>query len=180
MLSLHFRNLPLAILSGISVVSVCYVLVNMAYFTVMTPSELLLSPAVAMVRRREPPPPLLNSIQMNSNRQTALLLLLWGLHRHSETESFILCRGSFRSLLPFLHLVRQMEAASPLAGMKRAHVLAETCSFLLCSVLRAQRRQMRCLKWRTCLSTALLCAPLSQNILRGQQRGPHGADPLLH
>lgn len=125
----------------------------MAYFTVMTPSELLLSPAVAMVRRREPPPPppppLLNSIQMNSTRQTALLLLLWGLRRHSETESFILCRGSFRSLLPFLHSVRQMEAASPLAGMKRAHVPAETGSFLLCSVLRAQRRQMRCLKWRT-------------------------------
>lgn len=59
--SLHLRNLPLAILSGISVVSVCYVLVNVAYFTVMTPSELLLSPAVAIVRKRHPPL-VLNSI----------------------------------------------------------------------------------------------------------------------
>ncbi|TKS69900.1 b(0,+)-type amino acid transporter 1 [Collichthys lucidus] len=43
-----FRNLPLAILIGIPLVSVCYVLVNVAYFTVMTTSELLLSPAVAV------------------------------------------------------------------------------------------------------------------------------------
>ncbi|XP_067345621.1 b(0,+)-type amino acid transporter 1 isoform X1 [Channa argus] len=43
-----YRNLPLAIIIGIPLVSVCYVLVNIAYFTVMTPSELLLSPAVAV------------------------------------------------------------------------------------------------------------------------------------
>ncbi|KAK7913138.1 hypothetical protein WMY93_013349 [Mugilogobius chulae] len=43
-----FRNLPLAIIIGIPLVTVCYVLVNVAYFTVMTPSELLLSPAVAV------------------------------------------------------------------------------------------------------------------------------------
>ncbi|XP_029983280.1 b(0,+)-type amino acid transporter 1 isoform X1 [Sphaeramia orbicularis] len=42
------RNLPLAIIIGIPLVSVCYVLVNMAYFTVMTTTELLLSPAVAV------------------------------------------------------------------------------------------------------------------------------------
>nr|XP_046239218.1 b(0,+)-type amino acid transporter 1 [Scatophagus argus] len=42
------RNLPLAILIGIPLVSVCYVLVNVAYFTVITPNELLLSPAVAV------------------------------------------------------------------------------------------------------------------------------------
>lgn len=45
-----FRNLPLAIFIGISLVSVCYVLVNIAYFTVMTPTELLQSQAVAVVR----------------------------------------------------------------------------------------------------------------------------------
>lgn len=53
---LHLRNLPLAILIGISLVTVCYVLVNVAYFTVMTPSELLLSPAVAIVRAPQSPP----------------------------------------------------------------------------------------------------------------------------
>ncbi|XP_054472040.1 b(0,+)-type amino acid transporter 1 [Anoplopoma fimbria] len=42
------RNLPLAILIGIPLVSVCYVLVNVAYFSVMTATELLLSPAVAV------------------------------------------------------------------------------------------------------------------------------------
>uniref|UniRef100_A0A3B3DGU4 b(0,+)-type amino acid transporter 1 n=1 Tax=Oryzias melastigma TaxID=30732 RepID=A0A3B3DGU4_ORYME len=41
-------NLPLAIIIGIPMVTVCYVLVNVAYFTVMTPSELLVSPAVAV------------------------------------------------------------------------------------------------------------------------------------
>ncbi|XP_047220064.1 b(0,+)-type amino acid transporter 1 [Girardinichthys multiradiatus] len=43
-----YRNLPLAIIIGIPLVTVCYVLVNIAYFTVMTPSELLSSPAVAV------------------------------------------------------------------------------------------------------------------------------------
>ncbi|KAM4743556.1 b(0,+)-type amino acid transporter 1 [Anableps anableps] len=43
-----YRNLPLAIVIGIPLVTVCYVLVNIAYFTVMTPSELLSSSAVAV------------------------------------------------------------------------------------------------------------------------------------
>lgn len=43
-----YRNLPLAIIIGIPLVSVCYVLVNVAYFSVMTPTELLQSPAVAV------------------------------------------------------------------------------------------------------------------------------------
>ncbi|XP_054893054.1 b(0,+)-type amino acid transporter 1 [Poeciliopsis prolifica] len=43
-----FRNLPLAIIIGIPLVTVCYVFVNIAYFTVMTPSELLSSSAVAV------------------------------------------------------------------------------------------------------------------------------------
>ncbi|XP_076011933.1 b(0,+)-type amino acid transporter 1 [Genypterus blacodes] len=43
-----YRNLPLAIIIGIPLVSVCYVMVNIAYFTVMTTTELLLSPAVAV------------------------------------------------------------------------------------------------------------------------------------
>ncbi|XP_077568645.1 b(0,+)-type amino acid transporter 1-like isoform X2 [Stigmatopora nigra] len=43
-----FRNLPLAIVIGIPLVSVCYVMVNISYFTVMTSNELLSSPAVAV------------------------------------------------------------------------------------------------------------------------------------
>ncbi|XP_063078334.1 b(0,+)-type amino acid transporter 1-like [Engraulis encrasicolus] len=43
-----YRNLPLSILIGIPLVSVCYVMVNVAYFTVMTPAELLQSSAVAV------------------------------------------------------------------------------------------------------------------------------------
>ncbi|XP_078016942.1 b(0,+)-type amino acid transporter 1 isoform X4 [Epinephelus lanceolatus] len=43
-----YKNLPLAILIGIPLVSVCYVMVNISYFTVMTTSELLVSPAVAV------------------------------------------------------------------------------------------------------------------------------------
>uniref|UniRef100_A0A3B3RW14 b(0,+)-type amino acid transporter 1 n=1 Tax=Paramormyrops kingsleyae TaxID=1676925 RepID=A0A3B3RW14_9TELE len=42
------RNLPLAIFIGIPLVSVCYILVNIAYLTVMTPTEILQSPAVAV------------------------------------------------------------------------------------------------------------------------------------
>ncbi|XP_046872892.1 b(0,+)-type amino acid transporter 1 isoform X2 [Hypomesus transpacificus] len=43
-----FRNLPLAIIIGIPLVSVCYVLVNIAYFSAMSATELLQSPAVAV------------------------------------------------------------------------------------------------------------------------------------
>ncbi|EHA98565.1 B(0,+)-type amino acid transporter 1, partial [Heterocephalus glaber] len=43
-----YRNLPLAIIIGIPLVTVCYILMNISYFTVMTPTELLQSPAVAV------------------------------------------------------------------------------------------------------------------------------------
>ncbi|GCB75976.1 hypothetical protein scyTo_0017406, partial [Scyliorhinus torazame] len=43
-----YRNLPLAIIIGIPLVTVCYILVNVAYFTIMTPAELLQSSAVAV------------------------------------------------------------------------------------------------------------------------------------
>uniref|UniRef100_A0A5F9D7C7 Solute carrier family 7 member 9 n=1 Tax=Oryctolagus cuniculus TaxID=9986 RepID=A0A5F9D7C7_RABIT len=43
-----FRNLPLAIIFGIPLVTVCYILINISYFTVMTPTELLQSQAVAV------------------------------------------------------------------------------------------------------------------------------------
>ena len=43
------RNLPLAIIYGIPVVTLCYVLVNISYLTVMSPTEILTSDAVAVV-----------------------------------------------------------------------------------------------------------------------------------
>ncbi|XP_077982159.1 b(0,+)-type amino acid transporter 1-like isoform X2 [Glandiceps talaboti] len=43
-----FRNLPLSIIIGIPLVTLCYLLVNISYFTVMSPSELLASNAVAV------------------------------------------------------------------------------------------------------------------------------------
>lgn len=45
------RNLPMAIVIGIPLVTVCYILMNISYFTVMTPTELLQSQAVAVVSR---------------------------------------------------------------------------------------------------------------------------------
>ncbi|XP_057618469.1 B(0,+)-type amino acid transporter 1 [Chionomys nivalis] len=43
-----YRNLPMAIVIGIPLVTVCYILMNISYFTVMTPTELLQSQAVAV------------------------------------------------------------------------------------------------------------------------------------
>ncbi|NXX09163.1 BAT1 protein, partial [Larus smithsonianus] len=43
-----YRNLPLSIIIGIPLVTVCYVLINISYFTVMTSTELLQSQAVAV------------------------------------------------------------------------------------------------------------------------------------
>ncbi|KAA8580245.1 hypothetical protein FQN60_005780 [Etheostoma spectabile] len=42
------RNIPLAIICSMVTVTVCYVFVNVAYYTMMTPAELLLSDAVAV------------------------------------------------------------------------------------------------------------------------------------
>lgn len=47
---MSFRNLPRSIILGIPLVTICYVLVNIAYLTVMSPEELLASEAVAVVR----------------------------------------------------------------------------------------------------------------------------------
>ncbi|KAG9509467.1 b(0,+)-type amino acid transporter 1 [Fragariocoptes setiger] len=43
-----YRNLPLAIIYGIPIVTLCYVLVNISYLTVMSPAEILASDAVAV------------------------------------------------------------------------------------------------------------------------------------
>ena len=43
------RNLPLAILIGIPLTTVCYVLVNIGYFSIISKEEMLLSDAVAVV-----------------------------------------------------------------------------------------------------------------------------------
>lgn len=42
------RNLPVAIAIAMPLVAVCYLLVNIAYFTVLSPEEMLASPAVAV------------------------------------------------------------------------------------------------------------------------------------
>lgn len=44
-----YRNLPLAIIYGIPIVTLCYVLVNISYLTVMSPIDILTSDAVAVV-----------------------------------------------------------------------------------------------------------------------------------
>lgn len=43
------RNLPRAAMSGILIVTVVYVLANIAYFSVLTPEEIVSSPAVVTV-----------------------------------------------------------------------------------------------------------------------------------
>lgn len=48
------RNLPLAIMIGIPLVTVCYLFTNLSYLTVMTRAELLQSTAVAAVSGSNP------------------------------------------------------------------------------------------------------------------------------
>ena len=43
------RNLPLSIIIAIPMVTVCYLLVNISYLAVMSPSEMMISDAVAVV-----------------------------------------------------------------------------------------------------------------------------------
>ena len=49
------RTLPLAICISMAGVSICYVLINVAYYTVMSADELLASGAVAVVTTHPPP-----------------------------------------------------------------------------------------------------------------------------
>ena len=48
-----FRNLPLAIIIGIPVVGVCYLLVNVAFFAGLSRFEIMNTSATALVRNRE-------------------------------------------------------------------------------------------------------------------------------
>lgn len=43
------RNLPRSIMIGIPLTTVCYVLVNVAYLAVLSPTEMMQSEAVAVV-----------------------------------------------------------------------------------------------------------------------------------
>ena len=43
-----YRNLPLAIICGIPIVTLCYVLVNISYMSVMSTEDILMSDAVAV------------------------------------------------------------------------------------------------------------------------------------
>ena len=49
LLFISSRDLPLSILIGIPLVTGCYVLVNIAYLAVLTPAEIKVSTAVAVV-----------------------------------------------------------------------------------------------------------------------------------
>lgn len=49
---MYFRNIPLAICISMIIVTVGYVLTNVAYFTTISAGELLLSKAVAVVSHR--------------------------------------------------------------------------------------------------------------------------------
>lgn len=46
---MHFRTIPLAICISMAIVTIGYVLTNVAYFTTISAEELLLSNAVAVV-----------------------------------------------------------------------------------------------------------------------------------
>ncbi len=43
------RNVPLAVILGLPIIIILYILTNVSYFTVMSVEELLASPAVAIV-----------------------------------------------------------------------------------------------------------------------------------
>lgn len=48
-MSVYFRNIPLAICISMAIITIGYVLTNVAYFTTISAEELLLSNAVAVV-----------------------------------------------------------------------------------------------------------------------------------
>ena len=55
--TVNFRSIilfdhPVCTLSGPKQVTICYLLVNISYLTVMSPSEMAISDAVAVVRTR--------------------------------------------------------------------------------------------------------------------------------
>lgn len=65
------RNIPLAIICSMVTVTIFYVLVNVAYYTMMTPAELLLSDAVAVVSETDH-----TAIQREGSAST-MFFLIW-------------------------------------------------------------------------------------------------------
>ena len=53
LLLLHCRNLPFAIIIALPLTTILYVLINVSYFTVLTPQEIINSDAVAVVSYKD-------------------------------------------------------------------------------------------------------------------------------
>lgn len=98
-----------------------------------------------------------------------------GLCRLSGTESFTLCRGSFRSLLLFLPLVQQMEAASLLAGMRSSLVINTNPGFAMVFLLRlfCEHKEATSVFKMENTSAALFSAHLSHRISYVSSREGH-------
>lgn len=107
-----FRNLPLTIWIGIPLVTSCYLLVNIGYFTVLTPQEVLDSEAVAVVRSLKGPKwtclhCLLSAF--NSSRESPFSVAVRAEEKVRRRRSFSYSKwGHFREWL-WLHCLRPWE-----------------------------------------------------------------------
>lgn len=121
--------------------------------------------------------PSFSSVRRDTSIQCPKLMFCFslGLPRLLGTESFILCRGLFRSLLLFLHLVQQMEAASLLAGMKSSPVLNTNPGFAMVFLLRlcCEHKEDKSVFKMENPSAALFSAHLSHRISYVSSREGH-------
>lgn len=51
MIMFFFRTVPISVAATMLIVTALYIMTNAAYFTALSPSEMVASPAVAMVRK---------------------------------------------------------------------------------------------------------------------------------
>ena len=118
------KNLPRAIYISMPLVTVTYLLANVAYFSVLNTSEILASNAVAVVSRGCVVA--FRNVPLTGVARLSIMMVPIS-SRRLDPDCWASCRGLCQFLLLVQHLERSMEAFSHLLGYFLSVLVEGTC-----------------------------------------------------